>query len=681
MNRWQAAEGAPNPFGATWIESEQAYNFAIYSKHASGVVLLLYAEQDVVNPVYSYRMVYPANKTGRIWHCRVPASVAPGARLYAYMIEGPFEPSAGHRFDPKKVLLDPYARIVFFPKDFSRDAASRAGSNAGRAPLGVLPASGGAFDWGTDRRSEHTHDTVIYELHVKGFTNSPGSGVSSETRGSYAGLIEKISYLNRLGVTVVELMPVEQYDPMEGNYWGYMPLSFFAPHGGYSSTDGLGLLDEFKSMVKALHEAGIEVILDVVYNHTTESGENGPTYSFRGIDNSTYYLLEADRSRYRNDCGTGNVVHCGNRYVRTMILDSMRFWVREMHVDGFRFDLASIFTRDEEGRINLNDPPIISEITADPDFAGIRLIAEAWDLASYQLGRSFPGFSWLQWNGKFRDDVRSFIRGDEGKVSAVISRLYGSDDLFPDHVTNAYHAYQSVNFVTCHDGFTLYDLVSYNSKHNEANGHNNCDGTDNNISWNCGWEGDDGVPAEVIALRKRQIKNYCCLLFLSNGTPMFTAGDEFMRTQRGNNNAYNQDNETSWIDWRLLEKNNDVFRFFQCMIAFRKAHPSLCRSRFWREDVCWYGSGPQVDQSPRSHSLALYLRGESQNDKDLYIMINAAPQEITFRIQHGNAAAWKRVVDTSLPSPEDIVEPGSEPHLSEPDYLVKGRSIAVLMRD
>lgn len=679
MNRWHAVEGTPSPFGGTWIEPEQACNFAIYSKHATGVVLLLYSENDVVNPVYTYRMVYPTNKTGRIWHCRVPASAAAGAKFYAYMVEGPFEPSAGHRFDPRKVLLDPYAKIDFFPRDFSREAASRPGSNAGRAPLGVLPIPGDGFNWSGDCRPEHTHDTVIYELHVKGFTNSATSGVPPERRGTYAGLIEKIPYLKKLGVTAVELMPVQQYDPLEGNYWGYMPLSFFAPHAGYSGAGDSGLLDEFKSMVKALHQAGIEVILDVVYNHTAELGESGPTYSFRGIDNSTYYLLEEDRSRYRNDCGTGNVLHCGNRYVRTMILDSLRYWVREMHVDGFRFDLASIFTRDETGRIKLHDPPIISEITSDPDFAGIRLIAEAWDLATYQLGRSFPGFSWLQWNGRFRDDVRSFIRGDEGKTSTLISRIYGSDDLFPDHVTNVYHAYQSVNFVTCHDGFTLYDLVSYNAKHNEPNGHNNADGIDNNFSWNCGWEGDESVPADVLALRKRQIKNYCCLLFLSNGTPMFVAGDEFMRTQRGNNNPYNQDNETSWIDWGFLEKNCEIFRFFQRMIAFRKAHPSLCRSRFWREDVSWYGTGPQVDQSPQSHALAFHLSGASQNDTDLYVMINAAPEDMTFRIQQGGTDTWKRVLDTSLASPEDIAEPGHETRVNGLEYVVKARSVVVLM--
>jgi isoamylase len=673
MNRWRSIEGAPYPLGATWIESEDAYNFAIYSKHATGIVLLVYSAEDTVRPIYRHRMAYPANKTGRIWHCRIPASAMPGARFYAYMIEGPFDPAAGQRFDANKVLLDPYSNIVFFPKDFSRQAATRPGSNAGQAPLGFLPRHKGTFEWGDDCRPEHTHDAVIYELHVKGFTKSPTSLVAPENRGTYAGLIERIPYLKELGITIVELMPVQQFDPVEGNYWGYMPLSFFAPHVGYSRGRGEDVVNEFKSMVKALHEAGIEVILDVVYNHTTELDESGPTYSFRGIDNSTYYLLEDDRSQYRNDCGTGNVLHCGNRYVRTMILDSLRFWVREMHVDGFRFDLASIFTRDNEGRINLNDPPIISEISSDPDFAGIRLIAEAWDLASYQLGRSFPGITWLQWNGKFRDDIRAFLRGDDDKVNALVCRLYGSDDLFPDQLIYAYHAYQSVNFVASHDGFTLYDLVSYNTKHNEANGENNADGPENNVSWNCGWEGDAGASYEVIALRKRQIKNYCCVLLLANGTPMLSAGDEFMRTQRGNNNPYNQDNETSWIDWTLRDKNPDIFRFFQRMIAFRKSHPSLCRSRFWRDDVSWHASG--------ARRIDFYLRGESQEDADMYVMINAGGEDESVSVPQQHTGPWIRVVDTSLPSPDDIVEEGGGISVNAARYLVRARSVVVLMRE
>ena len=678
MNRWHVVEGAPHPLGATWIETERAYNFALYSKHATGVVLLLYSDRDVVNPVFTRRLTYPYNKTGRIWHCRVQGSEAPDATYYAYWVEGPFDRGAGHRFDPHKILLDPYARVVFFPNDFSRNAASQAGSNAGRAPLGVLPPQDGAFDWKGDRRPEHTHDTIIYELHVRGFTKSPTSGVSSGENGTYRGLVEKIPYLKELGVTAVELMPVQQQDPGERNYWGYMPLGFFTPHIGYASCAS-DVVHEFKSMVKALHAADMEVILDVVFNHTTELDETGPTYSFRGIDNTTYYLLEEDRSRYRDDCGTGNVLHCGNRYVRAMILDSMRFWVHEMHVDGFRFDLASIFTRDNEGHINLNDPPIISEITADPDFAGIRLIAEAWDLASYQLGRSFPGITWLQWNGKFRDDVRAFMRGDDGLVGSVMTRLYGSDDIFPDQVTHAYHAYQSVNFVTSHDGFCMYDLVSYSTKHNEANGEHGADGTGHNLSWNCGWEGDIGVTPEVRELRRRQIKNFCCLLMLSNGTPMFVAGDEFMRTQKGNNNPYNQDNEISWLDWSLAEKNADILRFFKRMIAFRKAHPSLCRSRFWREDVSWHGQGAQVDQSAGSRTLAFFLRGASQQDSDLYTMINASAEDLTFEIQHGPPRSWRRVVDTSLSSPDDIAGPGREVPLESSEYLVKSRSIVVLM--
>jgi isoamylase len=678
MNRWQAVEGAPHPLGATWIAPEQAYNFALYSKHATGVVLLLYSERDAVNPVFIRRLIYPYNKTGRIWHCRIQASAARDAKFYAYSVEGPFEPAEGHRFDPHKILLDPYARVISFPTDFSREAASRPGTNAGRAPLALLPSQDGTFDWGDDRRPEHTHDTVIYELHVRGFTQSSTSGVANGANGTYQGLIDKIPYLTKLGVTAVELMPVQQRDPEERNYWGYMPLGFFAPEIGYSRHPN-DVVHEFKSMVKAFHAAGIEVIMDVVFNHTTELDDTGPTYSFRGIDNTTYYLLEEDRSRYRNDCGTGNVVHCGNRYVRGMILDSMRFWVHEMHVDGFRFDLASIFTRDNEGQINLNDPPIISEITADPDFAGIRLIAESWDLASYQLGRSFPGVTWLQWNGRFRDDVRAFVRGDGGTVSPVMTRFYGSDDIFPDQVTHAYHAYQSVNFVTSHDGFCMYDLVSYNAKHNEANGEKGADGTNNNLSWNCGWEGDNGVPLQVLELRKQQIKNMCCILMLSNGTPMFGAGDEFMRTQKGNNNPYNQDNETSWVNWSLLEKNHALFRFFQRMIAFRKAHPSLCRSRFWRDDVSWYGQGAQVDQSTESHSLAFLLRGASQGDADIYAMINASDTDKTFRIQHGAADSWRRVVDTSLASPEDIAEPGFEPLIDSLDYLVRARSVVALL--
>jgi len=364
-----------------------------------------------------------------------------------------------------------------------------------------------------------------------------------------------------------------------------------------------------------------------------------------------------------------------------MIIDSLRFWVIEMHVDGFRFDLASIFSRNIDGSINLDDPPLISEITGSAEYTDVRLIAEAWDPASYELGRSFPGQTWSQWNGKFRDDVRAFVKSDPGKIGDLMSRLYGSSDLFPDDLDNAYHASQSVNYITSHDGFCLYDLVAYNDKHNLANGQNNTDGTDDNLSWNCGWEGDQAVPAEVMRLRKQQIKNFFTILMVSNGTPMFCAGDEFMNTQHGNNNPWNQDNETTWLDWDLLNKNADIFRFFKGMIAFRKAHPSLGRSRFWREDVSWYGVNGQVDLGYLSHSLAFCLHGNSQQDRDIYVMINAYWEDLNFRIQEGGASDWIRVADTSMPSPYDLLESGREEPLESQNYTLKARSIVVLLKN
>jgi glycogen operon protein len=672
-SHWFGREGSPSPLGATFVPADQAFNFALYSRRATNVTLLLYTDADFENPSYQYTMRHPANKTGRVWHCRVPASQAAAARYYAYRVEGPAGTANGNRFDPDKVLLDPYAHAVFFPPNHSRLAASQPGSNAGRAPLGVLPAVNEPFDWGGDRKPRHAHDTIVYEMHVKGFTARENSGVSAGKRGTYSGVIEKIPYLKELGVTVVELLPVQQFDPKEGNYWGYMTLNFFSPHCAYAADKSAGAqLDEFRSMVKAFHEAGIEVILDVVYNHTTEDNERGPNYSYRGIDNSTYYLLERDMVTYRNDAGTGNVLHCANAATHRMIVESLRFWVEEMHVDGFRFDLASIFTRRSDGSINIEDPPIVSEISSDKAFENIRLIAEAWDLATYQLGRQFPGQTWLQWNGRFRDEMRQFIRSDNDRVGLLMRRLYGSDDLFPDERELGYRPFQSVNYFCSHDGFNMRDLVSYNQKRN-ANG-----GTDDNHSWNCGWEGDGNVPGEVVALRKRQVKNMCALLMLANGTPMFCAGDEFMNTQRGNNNPYNEDNEITWLDWSLAESHSDVLRFFRKMIAFRKAHPSIGRSTFWREDIRWYGVGPDVDMSFTSHSLAYCLRGASQGDNDIYVMINAYWEPLDFTIQEGAATEWTRVADTSLPSPDDIPETGSA--LAELTYRVGPRSVAVFLR-
>ena len=679
MLDWYRIEGNQNPPGAVWLDAERAYNFSIYSGRATAVTLLFYGADDLFNPIARVALDYLKNKSRRIWHCRIPQSQLGAALYYAYSIEGPSPPQPGDRFDVHKILLDPYARRIVFPPGFSRAASCGPGSNAGKAPLAQLPQPD-SFDWGEDPRPRHTSDTVIYEMHIRGFTRRDNSGVSTPARGTYAGVIEKIPYLKELGVTAVELLPVFQFDPGGNNYWGYMPLGFFAAHGPYAADQSDGGITEFRTMVKALHRAGIEVILDVVYNHTAEEDEDGPTYSFRGIDNSTYYLLEPDMIHYRDDTGTGNVLRSAHPKVRKFILDSMRFWVREMHVDGFRFDLASIFTRRDDGSIDLGQPAVIADISGDPDFGEVRLIAEPWDLNSYELGRSFPGHMWGQWNGKFRDDIRSFVKGDEGKIGVLMSRLYGSDDLFPGDRAGAYHPYQSVNLITCHDGFCLYDLVAYNSKHNEANGQQNHDGTDYNLSWNCGWEGDVDVPAGVMELRRQQIKNFCCLLFLSNGTPMFCAGDEFMNTQGGNNNPYNQDNTTTWLNWDLLARNRDIFGFFKNMIAFRKAHPSLGRSRFWREDIKWYGVRKDPDLSDASHTLAFCLHGASQQDEDIYVMINAYWNDLDFVVQEGRADEWKRVVDTSLASPFDFSAPGAEPPLGSSTYTVKARSIVMLLR-
>lgn len=677
MDKWQRVEGAPWPLGATWVESESAYNFALYSRHAAAVTLLLYTVSDPVNPVHHYVFDPLLNKSGLIWHCRLPERELRGATLYAYRIDGPHDPSNGHRYDAQKVLLDPFSSSVHFPPEYSRSAASKPGSTDGMAPLGRLSKDPTPFDWDVDPRPRHSHDLIVYELHVKGFTARANSGVSSQRRGTFAGLIEKIPYLKDLGITAVELLPVHQFDPQEGNYWGYMTLNFFSPHHEYASGDPY---QEFKAMVKAFHEAGIEVWLDVVYNHTSEAGSDGPTHSYRGIDNKSYYLTRPGTGEYLNDTGCGHTMNCAHPVVRALILSSLQHWAVDMHVDGFRFDLASIFTRNLDGSINTLDPPLIAEIALLGYLRDLRLVAEAWDIGSYLLGRSFPGLMWRQWNGKFRDDVRAFVKGDAGMVGSLMQRMYGSDDLFPDGPMEVYRPYQSVNFITAHDGFCLYDLTAYNEKHNEANGHGNTDGTNDNLSWNCGWEGDSGVSPEVMGLRKQQIKNFFCLLMLSNGTPMFCAGDEFMNTQKGNNNPYNQDNEITWLDWKLLERNRDMFRFFKGMIAFRKTHPSIGRGRYWHQDVQWYGTTRGVDFPRDSHTLAFFLRGSNLGDRDLYVMINAYWEDLLFTIQEGHKEEWRRVVDTSLASPEDIAEGGEGGPVSTLQYLVKARSIVVLER-
>jgi glycogen operon protein len=672
------AAGRAWPLGVEWIQEENAFNFAIFSRHATGVTLLCFSEKDPAEPVYEFCFQHPAHKTGSIWHCRIPAAELRGATQYAYRVEGPKNPEHGQRFDQQKILFDPHAPSVFFPPDFSRETCSKPGPTDGYAPLGRLPKRD-TTPVSSDKGPRYTcRDAIVYELHVKGFTARANSGVTAARRGTFAGLTEKIPYLKDLGVTIVELLPVQQFDPQEGNYWGYMTLHFFSPHQQYAHGEAF---EEFQAMVQAFHAAGIEVWLDVVYNHTAEGDQNGPTYSYRGIDNDSYYLLTRDLRHYVNDTGCGNTLRTGHPAARVLVLESLRFWARTMGVDGFRFDLASIFSRAADGTIGVQEAPLVAEIGLLARLFNVRLVAEAWDVSSYQLGRGFPGMMWMQWNGKFRDDVRSFVRGEPGKVGALMQRIYGSNDLFPDDLPDTRRPYQSINYVTAHDGFCLYDLVAYDQRRNKANGHNNNDGCDNNLSWNCGHEGDDNAPEAVLALRRQQAKNFAALLLLSNGIPMIVAGDEFLNTQRGNNNPYNQDNEITWLDWARLEQNDDIHRFFKQMIAFRKAHPSIGRDTFWREDVKWFGPDGAADLSAESRRLAYLLSGASLGDDDLYVMVNGHWEDCEFKVQEGQASEWRRIVDTAQASPEDILDPDKETRLTTASYPVRARSVVVLRKE
>lgn len=681
MARWEDMEGALLPKGATWLPEAEAWNFVLYSKNAEQVRLCFFSERDLAEPVFEFDFDYLRNKTGPLWHCRIPDASVSAARYYAYRVDGP-APSAGfdhHAFDFQKLLIDPCAKSLSFPPGFTRESAILPGDNVGRAPLCVLDREPCGFEWQHARPARHDSDLVIYELHVRGFTRHPSSGVPKARRGTFAGIIDKVPYLEELGITAIELMPVFQFDPDTDDYWGYMPVSFFAPHAAYTTnSEGCSPRDEFRQMVDALHSVGIEVFLDVVYNHTGEGNEDGPTYSLKGIDNSTYYMLSHDQERpYCNFSGTGNTLHTANRAVRRLILDSLRYWHDEMGVGGFRFDLASVFTRNSDGSINLVDPPIFAQIAADPDLADVRLIAEPWDSGGgFQLGNRFPGLAWMQWNSHYRDTLQRFVRGDRGLVPELITRLYGSSDLFPDDRMNACRPFQTVNYIASHDGFTLNDLVSFQTKQNWANGHDNTDGH-NDFSANYGWEGPD-APPETVRFRKQQVKNFFCLLMLSNGTPMFRAGDEFMQTQQGNSNPYNQDDETIWLDWSRRDQHTDMVRFFQMMIAFRKAHHSISRSRFWRDDVRWYGAEHEVDMSHNSQQLAFCLSGKSQDDVDLYVMINGSDVARDFGIHEGPVGSWRRIVDTSLASAADIVTDRTAPEIDHSFYSVQPQSVVVL---
>jgi isoamylase len=677
-----ASTGQSSPLGATVVAG--GVNFSVFSRNATGVELVFFDREDDVRPARVISIDPAANRSYYYWHLFVP-EVKPG-QLYGYRVEGPFDPSRGMRFDPTKVLLDPYGRAIATPKNYGREAARRDGDNAATAMKSVV-VDPHAYDWEGDTLLRGpASQTIIYEMHVRGFTRHPSSGVSEKLRGTYAGLIEKIPYLKELGITAVELLPVFQFDAQDAppgnvNYWGYAPVSFFTPHQGYSSRrDPLGPINEFRDMVKALHRAGIEVILDVVFNHTAEDGHDGPTFSFRGLDNTTYYILEPDRSRYANYSGTGNTLNANHPIVRRMVLDSLRYWVEEMHVDGFRFDLAAILERDESGNLMLR-PPVLWDIESEPALAGVKLIAEAWDAAGlYQVG-SFLGDSWREWNGRFRDDVRSFFRGDEGTVALIADRLVGSPQVYGHKEREPE---QSVNFVTCHDGFTLNDLVSYNRKHNEANGEDNRDGADDNRSCNWGVEGPTG-DAAIETLRNRQVKNFLAVTMLSIGMPMIPMGDEIRRTQYGNNNAYCQDNEISWLDWSLLSKHADVHRFVTllCKVRlFRDMRPvEQCQSLselLRTGNLAWHGVKPgQADWALSSHSLAI---SAEQQDLLCYFILNAFWEPLDFELPRAgkSGTTWRRWIDTGLDSPEDIVEWEAAPVVATQTYRVGARSVVAL---
>ncbi len=672
IDAWEAAEGVAAPLGATWVAEIQAWNFALHSQFATGVTLLLYDAADVATPVLTIPLDPLVNKTGRIWHAMVQLEEAPLAAYYAWRVTGPWEPTQGHRFDPSKVLSDPHARSLFLPPDYSRQAAAELGrANDGRAILGRLPSGVPGPESSDALPPRHTADTIVYEVHVKGFTARANSGVSDQARGTFAGIIEKIPHLLRLGVTVVELLPVQQFDPQEGNYWGYMTLNFFTPHAAYAAGEPV---EEFRRMVRALHAAGIEVWLDVVYNHTAEGGVDGPTFNLRGIDNRSFYLLTSD-GQYRDDSGCGNTIRAADPALRALVLQSLRYWAVELGVDGFRFDLASILTRDGAGGVSAS-APLISEISSLAAQLDVKVVAEAWDLSAYLLGRGFPGIMWRQWNGKFRDDVRGFVRGEPGRVGELMTRVYGSSDVFPDGPGDVYRPYQSINYITAHDGFCAYDLVSYNEKRNWANGQENRDGTWDNRSWNCGWEGDEGVPAQVMALRFQQLRNFAAILMLANGVPMIVAGDEFANTQGGNNNPYNQDNETTWLDWGRLEANAELFEFWVALIAFRKQHRAIARSRFWRDDVTWLGpDSPAIDFG--GHAVAWILRGTHYDEPDLYVMVNSADSPREFTIQRGSPDAWRRIIDTA--TAPHFVDDTVAPPLTSPIVALAPRSVVVLL--
>jgi isoamylase len=688
--------GVPLPFGT--FESGEGVNFSLFSRHASRVRLELFDRAVDAAPARIIDLDPARNRTGDVWHVWV-AGIRPG-QLYAYRVDGPYLPKEGHRFNFHKLLLDPFATAIsllpdwnfgsalgYDPSAAEKDLTFSKSDDAGAMPKCVFTHE--HFHWHDDLPLRHPWaKTVIYETHVRGFTVHPSAGV--EHSGTYRGLVEKIPYLKELGVTAVELMPVYEFNDSQvlginsqtgkplRNYWGYDPVAFFAPKASYSSAGGMGQQKlEFKEMVRALHHAGIEVILDVVFNHTAEGNELGPTLSFRGMDNAIFYMLASDRRYYQDYAGTGNTINANHPVVRDHILAALRYWVVEMHVDGFRFDLATILGRDGTGKL-LANAPLLERIAEDPILSGTKLIAEAWDAAgAYEVG-SFSERGWAEWNGRYRDDVRRFWRGDEGMLGLFASRICGSADIY---AKTGKCPECSINFVTCHDGFTLNDLVSYRAKHNEANGENNHDGTDHNFSDNYGAEGET-TDAGIEALRKGQIKNFLLTLLISRGVPMLLGGDEFRRTQGGNNNAYCQDNETSWHDWRCLESHREIFRFTRGMIALRNDHPVLSTEQFYTDaEIHWFApQGGLPDWAdPKVKQFGCLIHEDERHA--LFLMFNAGDAAIDFSLPPvPPEVKWHLAVDTAGVAPEDIFAAGDEPLLEDTHtYHLRPRSSAILL--
>ena len=688
--------GAPLPMGTH--EDGRGVNFAFFSRLASRVRLELFDHPEDAKAARVIDLDPARNRTGDVWHVWI-AGIRPG-QFYAYRVDGPYQPKEGHRFNFNKLLLDPFATAIsslptweFAPaRGYDLSMPDEASVRSMVDDAGVMPKcvfTQEHFQWHEDRPPRHPWSkTVIYETHVRGFTIHPSSGV--EHPGTYRGLMEKISYFKELGVTAVELMPVQEFNehqviginPQTGkplrNYWGYDPVAFLAPKASYSSSGGVGQQKlEFKEMVQAFHGAGIEVFLDVVFNHTAEADEKGPTLCFRGIDNAIFYMLADDKRLYRNYTGTGNTVNGNHPVVRDYILSALRYWVVEMHLDGFRFDLAAVLGRGPSGNL-LANPPLLEWISEEPILRDVKIIAEAWDAAgAYQVG-IFSGGRWGEWNGRYRDDVRRFWRGDDGMLGLFASRICGSADIYSK---SGKGPEASINFVTCHDGFTLNDLVSYRDKHNEANGENNHDGTNSNLSENFGAEGET-TDGRIETLRKRQIKNFLLTLLISRGVPMLLGGDEFRRTQGGNNNAYCQDNETSWVDWTHLKQHQEIYRFAQGMITFRRVHPILSQEHFYTDaEIHWFSAHGDMPHwsDPKEKQFACLIYEDERSA--LCLMFNAGADAVDFGLPPAlPGTRWHLAVDTSRAAPQELFAAGEEPLWENPrTYHLDSRSSAILL--